>query len=142
LEMPPLFAVHWTAQGWVITGPVADPAPARGHHARRKQNRSKKQQPKPMSQDVKSLSHMVKHRSRCLAMYGTNNTNTYGNEKHMLRCTGCGSTDTIEEIRAKQPGAISCCPERQMADLCPRCYNSIETWWRYCAMCGAPLAVD
>ena len=34
----------------------------------------------------------------------------------MLRCTGCGSTETIEEIRAKYPQAISCCPERDMQD--------------------------
>ncbi len=29
-------------------------------------------------------------------------------------CTGCGSTETIEQIRAKHPGALSCCPERKM----------------------------
>lgn len=34
----------------------------------------------------------------------------------MLRCTGCGSADTIEEIRAKHPKALSCCPERKMVD--------------------------
>lgn len=32
----------------------------------------------------------------------------------MLRCTGCGSTETIEEIRAKHPNALACCPERNM----------------------------
>lgn len=31
-----------------------------------------------------------------------------------LSCTGCGSTQTIEEIRAQFPGAISCCPDRDM----------------------------
>lgn len=34
----------------------------------------------------------------------------------MLRCTGCGSTQTIEEIRREHPQAISCCPERNMQD--------------------------
>lgn len=34
----------------------------------------------------------------------------------MLRCTGCGSTKTIEEIRAKHPKAIACCPERDMRE--------------------------
>lgn len=29
-------------------------------------------------------------------------------------CTGCGSTETIEQIRAKNPKALSCCPERDM----------------------------
>jgi hypothetical protein len=29
-------------------------------------------------------------------------------------CDGCGSTETIEEIRAKNPLALSCCPERKM----------------------------
>lgn len=32
----------------------------------------------------------------------------------MLECTGCGSRDTIEAIRAKHPKALSCCPERDM----------------------------
>lgn len=31
-----------------------------------------------------------------------------------LICAGCGSTDTIEELRAKHPKALSCCPEREM----------------------------
>jgi len=30
----------------------------------------------------------------------------------MLRCTGCGSTQTIEELRRERPQAISCCPDR------------------------------
>lgn len=34
----------------------------------------------------------------------------------MLRCTGCGSTQTIEQIRREHPAAISCCPERDMRD--------------------------
>jgi len=29
-------------------------------------------------------------------------------------CTGCGSTETLEELRARAPNAISCCPERKM----------------------------
>lgn len=31
-----------------------------------------------------------------------------------VSCTGCGSTETIEQIRASNPGALSCCPERDM----------------------------
>ncbi len=31
-----------------------------------------------------------------------------------LRCTGCGSTQTIEQILREFPLAISCCPERDM----------------------------
>lgn len=34
----------------------------------------------------------------------------------MLRCVGCGSTETIEQIRANHPEAISCCPERNMVE--------------------------
>ena len=30
------------------------------------------------------------------------------------RCTGCGSTESIDELRARRPGAIACCPERDM----------------------------
>lgn len=33
-----------------------------------------------------------------------------------MRCTGCGSAETIEEIRAKHPKALSCCPERNMVE--------------------------
>lgn len=58
----------------------------------------------------------------------------------VLRCAGCGSTETIAEIRAKHPQAISCCPERDMRELCPNCNDSIETWWSYCAMCGWHIA--
>lgn len=35
----------------------------------------------------------------------------------MYRCTGCGSTETIEEIRRHHPQAISCCPERNMQSV-------------------------
>ena len=31
-----------------------------------------------------------------------------------LICTGCGSTKSIEQIRAEHPSALSCCPERKM----------------------------
>lgn len=31
-----------------------------------------------------------------------------------LRCTGCGTTKTIEEIQRDHPNALSCCPERDM----------------------------
>lgn len=34
----------------------------------------------------------------------------------MLRCTGCGSTETIEQIRERHPHALSCCPERDVVD--------------------------
>lgn len=39
----------------------------------------------------------------------------------MLRCTGCGSTETIEQIRAQHPNALSCCPERRMVNVCEAC---------------------
>lgn len=58
----------------------------------------------------------------------------------VLRCTGCGSTETIAEIRAKHPQAIACCPERDMAEMCPSCSARAETWWSYCAMCGYHIA--
>jgi hypothetical protein len=32
-------------------------------------------------------------------------------------CFGCGSTETIEAIRAHHPQAVSCCPEREMMTL-------------------------
>ena len=30
------------------------------------------------------------------------------------RCTGCGSVESLEEIKTKHPQAISCCPERKL----------------------------
>lgn len=33
------------------------------------------------------------------------------------KCAGCGSSETIEEIKARNPDAISCCPERKMVKL-------------------------
>jgi hypothetical protein len=35
-------------------------------------------------------------------------------QKVTLRCTGCGSFKTIEQIRKDNPTALSCCPEREM----------------------------
>jgi hypothetical protein len=35
-----------------------------------------------------------------------------------LHCSGCGTTDSIEEIRARHPEALSCCPERRMVLTC------------------------
>lgn len=32
-------------------------------------------------------------------------------------CLGCGSTETIEAIRDRNPQAVSCCPEREMLTL-------------------------
>lgn len=32
-------------------------------------------------------------------------------------CLGCGSTETIEAIRDRNPQAVSCCPEREMMTL-------------------------
>lgn len=31
-----------------------------------------------------------------------------------LACTGCGSTDTIAEMKIKHPKALLCCPDRYM----------------------------
>jgi hypothetical protein len=43
-------------------------------------------------------------------------------------CTGCGSTKTIEEIRAEHPAALSCCPERRMINLAaaPDMYEALK----------------
>src|ERR1035437_1332079 len=35
-----------------------------------------------------------------------------------LHCSGCGTTESIEEIRARYPRALSCCPERKMVATC------------------------
>ncbi len=35
----------------------------------------------------------------------------------MYRCTGCGSTESVEEIRKHHPAALSCCPERNMQQV-------------------------
>lgn len=35
-------------------------------------------------------------------------------EKTIERCSGCGSTASIYEIRRRVPAALSCCPERNM----------------------------
>lgn len=29
-------------------------------------------------------------------------------------CSGCGTTDSLEEIKRTHPNALSCCPERKM----------------------------
>lgn len=31
-------------------------------------------------------------------------------------CESCGCNLTIEELRKRHPGALSCCPERKMVD--------------------------
>jgi hypothetical protein len=36
-----------------------------------------------------------------------------------IACDGCGSRLTIEEIRAKHPRAIACCPERKLVAALP-----------------------
>ena len=30
------------------------------------------------------------------------------------KCSGCGSTETVADIKAAHPGAIACCPERDL----------------------------
>lgn len=35
-------------------------------------------------------------------------------DRATLRCTGCGTTKTIADIRFTHPNALSCCPERDM----------------------------
>lgn len=59
-----------------------------------------------------------------------------------LRCAGCGSTETLQQIRAKHPEAIACCPERKMENVCPSCDGRIDEWWSYCAACGYHLAAN
>lgn len=44
----------------------------------------------------------------------------------MKACTGCGSTESIEEIRTRNPRALSCCPDRRMVER-----NEIA----YCVFC-------
>lgn len=31
-----------------------------------------------------------------------------------MACTGCGCMESIEELRARDPKVLSCCPERKM----------------------------
>lgn len=35
----------------------------------------------------------------------------------MMECSNCGSRGTIEQLCAKHPEAISCCPERLMVPI-------------------------
>lgn len=44
------------------------------------------------------------------------------------KCTGCGSTETIEQIRASVPTAISCCPERDMQSSAVPIEAGEEKW--------------
>lgn len=57
----------------------------------------------------------------------------------MLRCTGCGSTETIEQIRARLPRALSCCPERKMVEdvECNLC-GVLVAFGACCSECGKP----
>ncbi len=34
----------------------------------------------------------------------------------LIVCTGCGSTETLDQIRTRHPNALSCCPERRMVN--------------------------
>lgn len=38
----------------------------------------------------------------------------------MQKCSSCGSTESIEQIKAKHPDALSCCPERNMVEVKPK----------------------
>lgn len=56
-----------------------------------------------------------------------------------MRCTGCGSTKTIEEIQALHPKALSCCPERKMRgddEFCDICGAHIGKDADACSQCG------
>lgn len=35
----------------------------------------------------------------------------------LLRCDGCGSEKSIAQIKAENPKALSCCPERNMTPV-------------------------
>lgn len=51
----------------------------------------------------------------------------------MYRCTGCGSTESIEEIRRLFPGALSCCPERKMEQVLiddAMVERALVKWWQ------------
>lgn len=62
----------------------------------------------------------------------------------MLQCTGCGSRDSIEEVRRKHPDAISCCPERNMQPVVVYLREidagTENVFWTICAR-GDPGAV-
>lgn len=51
------------------------------------------------------------------------------------RCDGCGSGKTLAEIRAENPGAVSCCPER---DLVPAQKTLLDEF----AMAALPAMVE
>lgn len=50
-------------------------------------------------------------------------------ERGPLVCTGCGSVQTVEQIRAEHPRALSCCPERQMVPQAEARLREIERAW-------------
>lgn len=50
--------------------------------------------------------------------------------REKLKCKGCGSTQTIEEIRASHPEKLACCFERNMIPADSPC-----PWWTRCG-CG------
>lgn len=55
---------------------------------------------------------------RCGACGTINSFGPVGNAQPapgLWACTGCGSQQSIEQIRGEHPGAIACCPERKMA---------------------------
>ena len=51
-----------------------------------------------------------------------------------MMCSGCGSTETIDEIKVRHPKAVSCCPERKMV---PKYYwnDELEKILRLGAYC-------
>lgn len=59
----------------------------------------------------------------------------------MLRCTGCGSTETVEQIRAKHPDAISCCPERNMQERCAASSAAAKKLYEHIALQGNTVTI-
>lgn len=50
----------------------------------------------------------------------------------MKICDGCGTSKSFEEIKASNPRAISCCPERKMRDLLPAEYEQMRALANTC----------
>jgi len=56
------------------------------------------------------------------------------NEVTELWCKNCGSIGSLESLRAKQPPALTCCPERDMLTLSQVWFQlpiaMRRRWWR------------
>jgi DNA polymerase len=64
-----------------------------------------------------------------------------GEDPAPMICNGCGSTEMLDELRARHPGAIACCPEREMV---PRYYwhDEPEKLTRLGEYCATDIKVE